>query len=617
MVMPTRTQQFNSDGTPKLDRNGQPVYTDTTPSGIVASGSELFRDLLNTRVTGNDPNASQGGGPRYRVWQAGRNVLGWEVEVWDMRGGLNATIGDIDTDWDRLSNSTLDSRFYRHLLLPSLVTAATSPDPTGSLAGLHHANIFGTMAIAAGAGADVSLMVETSATDPTVLARTYTPGSAITGLWPIIIGGITTALRLAVGRAGGATQILSDLGSTPTVAATMNAATQVTWGMIQTPLNTMTILIYYDNVIATLNAGSATGDAPTTVLSGIPGGGFALGLLRLGGGALRAYWAIPLQDSTTGILVFGSEAKFKVMSTNLEGVDPQDLDFGLKGLSFAALVPERNAIIASDGERTIFHNGSQKLDTYQFSDRVADTDYEYRGRGFGISGSDVYSKVNRRAATGLSGATEEWAEFFDFDSWTWHRASATTTLSSTGSYGILPSGSFPFSNQNNFLHNYSDGSWRRMWANPAAYNPFNIARKTGSGSGASQEFASSGVATSPVYHLRGLEGLPKVVSEIVFLGQLDEGGTDATALVEVASQAGTAMSFTAPISATFRQRDRWDKHYAYFPDNRAAIDRLQYRVTLTRGSDTRKTPNGLPFLVRGYAYTDRIVRSPTEVLNGQ
>ena len=45
MVMPTRTQQFNSDGTPKLDRNGQPVYTDTTPSGRVDSGAALFRDL--------------------------------------------------------------------------------------------------------------------------------------------------------------------------------------------------------------------------------------------------------------------------------------------------------------------------------------------------------------------------------------------------------------------------------------------------------------------------------------------------------------------------------------------------------------------------------------------
>src|SRR3990167_6080866 len=86
--------------------------------------------------------------------------------------------------------------------LPPLTTTATGPDPTGTLSGIHWCQIFSTLIIGTGSGANVSLVQQTSSTDPTLIAIPYSPASSITCLEAI--DNASGVIKLLVGRQGAA-----------------------------------------------------------------------------------------------------------------------------------------------------------------------------------------------------------------------------------------------------------------------------------------------------------------------------------------------------------------------------------------------------------------------------
>ena len=114
------------------------------------------------------------------------NVIGWELFVADLSDGIGPMHGGLE-HLGGAASSTLDHRFSGSLMLPSL-TVNQSPGADLGDAILSHINIFNTFALAYGATANKALWIETDDSDPTLVARTYSPGSNISGLYPIVIG---------------------------------------------------------------------------------------------------------------------------------------------------------------------------------------------------------------------------------------------------------------------------------------------------------------------------------------------------------------------------------------------------------------------------------------------
>lgn len=364
------------------------------------------------------------GGPRYRykVSRAGPpGMYKWELIQYDFRGGLNKQTGDYDRDFDRLASSTIDTRFERTAVLPLLTTAATTPDPTGNIVGIHHARVFNTLVIGMGSAANSSLFKETSKTDPTIAAISYSPSSNITCLHPININGATTAEMLLVGRTGASPQVLSDASGT--VNATGHADFNPCWGIVSTFTNDDLILFYADNGIYALDRTQAITAAPTLTLSNIPDGGFAIGLHTLGNTPYRCYWAFPKQDNTTGVLAFTAEADFDIVSTNVEGFDPVPLKFDpyLTKVTWASIY--RQGIVASDGFRVIWHTGTEIIDTGIFEDPIANSDVTYRIRGAWVIGGDLYARCATTVSTNGVGTREYYTMWFDPAAQAWHRVS--------------------------------------------------------------------------------------------------------------------------------------------------------------------------------------------------
>lgn len=516
-------------------------------------------------------------------------------------GGLEKTYGDLHADYDRLSSGTIDGRWPRHGFLPLLTTSAATPDPTGSLSGLHWQNIFGTLIMGLGGGANVSLIKPTSGTDPTPAAITYTPGAVISCLGTIIIGGASAAKRLIVGRTASAAQIISDASGT--VDATMHANTANLWGHIQTALDGFPSLLYTNGGLSTLAIDAATGDAPTVALSNVPNGGYALGLLARGGGSLRAYFVLPQEQTATGILLSTSEKAGKVVHFNQEGTDPTDMtpsDFlGIADIKMAAIW--QDGVVVSDGKRIVFNNDVSKWDMGWAREREADSDYEYRCRNFYVKGAELIVEVNKIPSTGSgASATLRWLESFDPRTHAWNPISGSLTLSTSGTHGVIGAGGGPIDTATGYLYGYVDGSWRYKFEAPYGINPYTMFRKTsGAGANTGQVWETSATSKTPKFAFRGLQGWPSVVSRISPLGDLAAGG------------AATSVKYTCGgVNVTFGPGTTDVMRRASFPNNTSFVYLQQLQIDITQGSDTRMTPNVVPVLIEGYTFVGVPPRAP-------
>jgi hypothetical protein len=541
------------------------------------------------------------------------DLIYWWVDFLDARGGLNVTEGDLDWSWDRAKASTLDTRFLRTLCLPQLISTDTSPDPTGNLKGFHAAEFLDTMVFGLGSGNDVSLFKETSTTDPTPVAITGAgtagrPGAVITALAPIVLGSATAATQLLIGRDSGVPLLMTDIAGTLNGTA-MHADLNPTWGAIQTPLNDRTILFLANGRLRTLASSDAVNTQPVVPESTVvyPNGGYAGGLLRLDNGPLRAYWGIPFENTTGGVLLFGTEKLHRCVSTNLEASDPQDITFGLEGGIAQFIISQANqALVAHNHERMVINKGGNEQ-VPVFVDRVPNSDREYRIRHMWDNGNEIIYIVEHRARSGGSGSTTFHWESFDLKTGAVHQISADTTYSTTGSFGVLNAGAGLLSRFTRYSQFYADGAWRQLLIPRYGENPYYLNRQTsGAGSGTGYEFAASGTWDWPDTEIPGLEGLPKVVAGIVFGGDVDGGGTAATA-ASVQITAG-GITFDPFVTGTGQrsqvQRLKQNNHTFY---------RLACSVTMSRTTaSTRFTPNALPFRIFGFAIRD--VQDEAELL---
>ena len=570
------------------------TYTPPAVSGYFPS------DLFNA---GAQPSAYAQGQvkPRFNARVVDKlpegNIIQWQVLYEDMRGGLNMTVGRFDEDFDRIASGDGDGRFFKTLVLPQLITNATTTDPTGNLVGLHGYNLPNDrLYLGIGSGSGTSLFVETSVTDPTVVVTDYNAGSSITHITGIVAGGATNAVRLLISRITDPPQLVTVSSVTSTVVTTGHASLDNSFGAIQTFINDDTILFYANNGIWTLDKTQAISTAPTAALSNVPNGGTALGLCKLAGTPMRAYWLWPYDNNASGALLLGSERPMRVVSTNLEGTDYQELPLGLRYV-FAAVIVNGSMIVATDKERVVLYDGRSSVrDLRWVSDRTPNSLKVFECRGLGRNGNEVWVRVNHKASAAGSGSTTAWWEVYNVETNAWHQVSASHTYGSTGTYGSLPSGAgLPISDSTGFIHDYSDGSWRRMFVPLNGYNPFKLYRNTvGSGS-TGNEYEATATGSLTECEFPGLEGAAKIVTRITMLGDVDAGGTAATAGYVTWAMGNMSVTFGTGLTNRPQVVD--------ITDNADVFYRGQPTYTLGRTTaSTRYTPNGLPVMFEGYAF---------------
>ena len=537
--------------------------------------------------------------PRFTVSKLTDDLYYWRVELRSAVGGLGKVLrGNFDEVHDYLESSTLDSRFG--LVLPQLTTVAATPDPGATNLILTHANVFNTLVMGIGNTNNSAIFRETDddPPDPTVIAITHTITSEVVSLTPVRLNGVQT---LIVGRRAAVARAWSDLTPTST---DMHADTAALWGAIQTPINSESILLYtgvVNGAILTLAATAAYGTQPTSALTGIPNGGYAIGLLSLAGGPMRAYWVWPRHSLfSVPLLAFGSESYGNIMSTNLQGTDPQQLKLPLKGVKFASLW--NDGIVASDGERIIFHNGRVIQDMRIFANRAADPDKVYRVRGFFINGPELMALVQKTISTGGTGNTVQWTEAYIPHLDAWVPVTGQTTLSTTGLLGVAGAPSLPVSDATGFAHQYADGSWRRFRAVTPGVDPYTLRKIDGAAATTGITYASSGAATWPAFQIPGLEGWPISVRRISGNPQIDIGGGTPTTNPSVGVTVGG-------VTATFVYGETQGRQEFGFWQNDHFVYELQPVITLTQqagGTDpTRTTPQAFPIVVEGIASRPR------------
>lgn len=488
---------------------------------------------------------------------------------------------------------------------------------------ISHVNLFGKHAIAQGQ----NLYRETQDGTYRLESLTYSPGSAINGLFPLIVGGATADTRVAVCRTDDPIQLLDDLASTPSVNGTaMHTDTEPAWGIIQTILvGTVAspeddILIYANNAIRSMSRTEAIGTQPAITLGNVPNGGGALGEIQLPGAPYRAYWLFPIEDCGT------SQARVnnipcKVVSTNLFGDDPQDLEVPLwtasgdGNRSYAWACIWQQGIVVSDMQRIVFHNGRNNILSWPGERPGLGDNGQLFALGGWVKGSQLVILVQRVALQGGTGNTLYWLEEYDENTGRFHQISAVVDEGSVGAIvGSDAIGSFPVSPVTDMMHWHDGTEWNHILLTDPLRNPAVHLDGT-TGAGAHWAFEASGTVTSPEIILPGLGKVPSVISEVHFIGDVDAGGTGSTVTIEVASQDRNAMTFTkAHPTAEFHEGDRWEKQHIPFPDNQSAADRLMYRITAARGADSNHTPQGVPVMIKGLAFLDGRVRTPLDVL---
>ncbi|MDZ4250771.1 MAG: hypothetical protein U0990_11905 [Candidatus Nanopelagicales bacterium] len=575
--------------------------TGDRPPGFAGDLPDIFTRAMRFETDGRIGN-------RFRTFRTSVNgVVGFELVLRDQSGGLNALDGDFDVIGSRSRASSLDTRYPRYLTLPPLLTTQAAPDPGGTITGLHHANIFSTCIIGMGAsafsdGVSASLFKETSATNPTLVGIDYTATSSITCLQPVNLGSATVAKMLLVGRLSDPAQLLSD--ATGTVNATLHTDVEPLWGAIPTFLPELPILLYANGAIRILNGSAAATTQPTVTLSSVPNGGYALGLLPFGG-PWRAYWVWPTANNASGLL--NTEGSGVIVHTTQEGTDPYPLMLPmLRFVRYAAIVPGRQALVASDDEIIVVHDGQTIRNTYWASEREPDSDIQQEIRGFFVKDSDVYVMGTRRKSdfTSASPNTTIFIEQLDWRTMTWHRVSAEVTLSVGGRVGPI-AGSLPVSSGSGFSHYHVDGAWYRQWQpfpGGEFLTPFHARQTAGAAAASGKAAAASGTWTSPYWNFPDFNGYPKEVTEIVFGGRIENVGSPTTAGKVVVTAGGRTATFGTGFT---------DEHQvSTFPGIGDLWDTLQMTVAATQqsgGTDpTRANINAFPITIRGLIYADTV-----------
>lgn len=211
---------------------------------------------------------------------------------------------------------------------------------------------------------------------------------------------------------------------------------------------------------------------------------------------------------------------------------------------------------------------------------------------------------------------------YNLSNGTWHRIGTAAQQAGPpvpASDNLRPGGALPFSQSTRHLFTVQalGSSFRHIPLLEPDVNPYWAARQTNTRTVQNvHSFASNATCLLPAWDLPNLEGWPSIVTRITCAGDIDAGGTAATAAyVRVyVFPPGTAVDAYDSIDQALnnvpyvefgtgnRQRSQpvnWGDHSMFY--------KLQLGIQLARTTaDTNYTPNALPIIVEGYTF----IRAP-------
>lgn len=561
------------------------------------------------------------------------NALRVDLYFNDFSGGIDAQIRQIGdgvfTNALAYASALAGSRT---LVLPPLLTAdATSTNEIGELDALSSCFLLdGSTPRWLVAGGDVQNKC-LFALGATLTAQTYNPGANIISLTTVKIA--TAVERVIVGREGSAAQVLTTFAGSPTVSGTMHANTSSLWGVIRTTLNSTTpgaenLLLYCNGGLYILSSTAAIGDAPTAVLTNWPDGGYAIGICTAStDGVAAAYWAHPVNDLTVSALAEAG-TPMKLVRTNLEGLDPKEVDVGMPWFTHAMKWGTRGITIENGKS---FHWLNTAGDIINLGWNRERYWKNLGAEGFGtIQSIAVLGDRLLACTTAITADANDIAEPTIWEEYIPEENVWKFFCVGNPSAGLLPNIS-------------------RFTGRTPFYEPFDTAvdagyfwwyAKIGGGSIAPTyqwqqvpvlptgvdpqwqqteavrlffKFATSGYAITPVYI--PMPGVPGIVSDIKLNGSFR--GEDSQVTIERAVDGVASLSFATQNVATFKEDSDWKRNWWINrdPDPEASMsDKFQFKISLAQGTSgtyvTKTSPNALPFRVGIYLFLDGKYKHP-------
>ncbi len=547
-------------------------------------------------------------------------VIYSRFDLEDIGGGLNRQRGNVEDDWDRAAASTAETRFFKTLTLHYLQNIDTTPDIGGTVTGLHSLNIYDRLYLAGGSSSGSALFDETSATDSSVRATDYIPPSSISGIYPVVIGGATSARRMAICHVTDPPKIVTVSGTTATTAGTMHTDLDNSWSVAQGYTYTDAthynpIQIYANGGIYLLYQTDAITAAPTLALSGVPNGGYYVGLMQLGSGPHRHCYVWPKENNASGMLRAGSEVPGRVVSVNQLGTDYQEEPVGLDDVYFCIPVG-RTGLASSDKRRvTLFTGNAGWRDLGWVGEREPNSAFtHFEVRGLGCNGNELFVHWNR-IAFDTANNTVQGTDIYDLETNAWHRGSAETSIGTTFVRSTICT-NMAISVLTRAIHQYSSTQWKDFFVGHYGENPFWMYRKTSAGgTGSGKPFEPTATMTTAAMDFPVLEGWPSILARTIFMGDVDAGN---------ASDNTTPTKITWDVAnheADFTEATRKFKRATFvaglgnihqltnFDNNRDLFYRFQAKCTITQGSGgtdpTRYAPNALPVAFEFYTKVEK------------
>lgn len=600
-----------------------PLFTDadTKTQTFRPDLQGLIPDIMGmTRPPTTAPTVRALGQPEFYVEHMDKVMPGlsyWRATIYEGRGGSRQQ-GRFDRD--HASPAVIGHAFDDQGIGRNFFATDTqgTPDPNTPLRSIY-ANFNGKMHAGFYDPGHEALYAETSTTDPTIAAvGAYAAPVGTAGMLCMRAFTANGASYLGVGYATTATtafQALSTAYASTLISASF-AAPNV-YDFVQTAGVNGDALI--------VNAGGGLWSSSSTV-STLPAaltftftgtafaqGGYCIGIVTLGGGTPYIAWAVPFEGGVAHFAA-GQTFRLKVVLTDLEGKNPSELKFPLPYVTYASAMPYPGGVFACDGVNHWYHTGNARIAVDKQGDHAANSNSQRVCRSHWIKGDKVFWEINETKTTSGTGSTVRYVMEYDVYLNTSRQVSARQTLSTTGLLSIAGPG-LPVSDSTDYLHVYSDGSWRRQYQPPTGILGFGQRKTAGSADGTGRAFENQGVSSWAPMEIPGLEGHIKWLS--VLTGpppaNIAAGGTGATVtLAELSS--GISCTFDAEGYQNGGYDDR--APYAMIPQEDAGgfylFEPSITSVAQSGGTDpTHYTSNIFPAIYEGFAY-----REPMRVPSG-
>lgn len=515
-------------------------------------GSQVFVPPANFNLAGDLsllrgsnmalPSVRPIGAPR--IWGPrevkGADGLFWVKLEWDdLRGGFRQYGDMYEVMHTSATNQHVadDKGIARH---PFLVTAATTPDVTGGLRRMVHANVFGVMVTSLGAQ---SLFRETDAATPAIIDVTgfAVPGSNtdITSLRRALVNGTEYLLISYLASGGGANtlQWLSDLSNPPT-SGTIAVGTAATYDVIQVPVFGDALLILNGtSVFRASAAATAIGSLSLSAVETVPRAGYWVGLMGTGVGVGTPCVAgvFPLNAGASGQPVQPHVDTIPAIPTNKGKI----LLFQTSGQLLGELTTKTqwvtnvtkfaDGLVYCDQTTHYYWDGRNHIPMLAAQDRFPDSNFQRVCQGHHVKGDKFYWTENYIKTTSGTGNTVQYRMEYDLYTNTSRQVSLPTDLGVTGprTYG---GNNLAISEQNGFLHEYAAGSWYRQYQSPTAIRGYDERKTSGAAAGTGQQYSASAQWISSAVEITGFEAAAKVAASVTgpLYSSLQQGGTGGT-----------------------------------------------------------------------------------------